>query len=93
MKTAYGIRHQAAGLLPVFFADRPTDAQLSRVNAACERRHGPGHPKTKEPWFLKVIEIPLLSTGDDPVPEKAPAPETEELQAFEASGEGKVTPP
>lgn len=73
MKTIHYVRHQAAGILTDFpFASAPTSAQMAALTKLCFQRHGEKHAKTGEPYWLKVVEMPVLGAGDVPeVPERS----------------------
>lgn len=73
MKTIHYVRHQAAGILTDFpFAGTPTDKQVAALAKLCFQSHGETHPKTGEPYWLKVVEMPVLGAGDIPeVPERS----------------------
>jgi hypothetical protein len=73
MKTIHYVRHQAAGILTDFpFASAPTDKQIAALAKLCFQRHGEKHPKTREAYWLKVEEVPLLGASDVPsVPERS----------------------
>lgn len=67
MATIRFVRHQAAGVLYDFpFADEPTAKQLDALTAFCELRHGKAHPKTGEPYWLRVVEVTVLGASDAP---------------------------
>ena len=73
MTTIYFARHQAVGVLWQYpFAAQPTDAQLEALRRLCFQQHGATHPKTKEPYWLNVIDMPLLDAATVPeVPERS----------------------
>lgn len=96
----YMLRHQAAGILTSHvFGAKPTDAQLAPLIAECERLHGKGHPKTKEPYWSSVVEVPLLEGKELPAfPRRAPPGGNGKKNAagsaeFSVTGHGTVTPP
>ena len=71
MASVYMFRHTAAGFVQDFiFAEPPTAQQTSVVQKLCEFRYGTFHAKTKEEYWLRVVEIPLRGKEDLPLPER-----------------------
>lgn len=71
----YFVRHQAEGVVWRFpFLTPPSDAQKAAVNARCAMAHGQSHPKTKEPYWLQVVEVDALNEGEIPAPPAIEAP-------------------
>lgn len=96
MATIYFVRHQAAGVLHQFpFAQSPTPAQVDALGKLCFQAHGAAHPKSKEPYWLTVVEVPTLGAGDVPeVPERSLSVASEAgVDKFEVSARGHVTLP
>lgn len=63
----YMIRHQAGGTLPEYlFAERPTETQLEPIRELLRARHGDKHPKTKQTYWLQVIEVVVMGRADIP---------------------------
>lgn len=101
MASIYIVRHQANGFVHEFpFSSPPTDEQKAAIGRLCFQRHGFGHVKTpSEPYWLKVVEVPLLGPSDVPdVPERdlstvpvAPGEARAELPTRTVSGSGHVT--
>ena len=94
MAKVFFVRHQAAGVMHEFpFADHPSNAQLVAVLKIAEQRHGASHPKTKEAYWARVVDLDLI--GDE-VPEVAEqSPDTANIAGFgKISAEGRmhVTP-
>jgi len=94
MAKVFFVRHQAAGVMHEFpFADQPSNAQLIAVLKIAEQRHGASHPKTKEAYWARVVDLDLI--GDE-VPEVAEqSPDTANIAGFgKISAEGRmhVTP-
>lgn len=73
MSKIYLVRHQAAGFLHEFpFASAPTESQMAALAKLTFQRHGATHPKTKEPYWLRVDEFDVLGASDVPsVPDRA----------------------
>jgi hypothetical protein len=69
----YLARHQATGVLWEHpFASPPSDEQLAALAKLCFQQHGETHPKTKKPYWLKVVEVDVLDKSTVPVvPERA----------------------
>lgn len=68
----YILRHQALGPLSQFpFSRPPSEAQIAAVCAICENSVGTHHPKLKEAYWLKVVELPTLGPSDIPEIPKA----------------------
>jgi hypothetical protein len=64
MATVFFLRHQAAGTLAEFpFAEHPTEKQIQFFETVMATRHGLIHPKTKEPYWLRVYPAELLGPG------------------------------
>lgn len=96
MKSIYFVRHQAAGILTDYpFASAPSQAQLAALSKLCFQSHGAAHPKTKEPYWVRVVEVPVLGASDVPsVPDRSLSVANEApVQKFSVSGTGTVTPP
>lgn len=98
MAKVFFMRHQARGLLTDFpFAEEPTEEQQDALLAICEQTHGSAHPKTKEPYWFRVVESELLGPDEVPaVPEKGPANGpggAVEVPRVQVSGVGHVTNP
>ena len=103
MAKIYFLRHQAAGLISKYpFSDVPTDVQIDAVKRECFQLLGPSHPKTGEPYWLKVVEQDVLGPGDVPdVPERALSSVSPGVRAtgggdpeeFTVQGVGTVTNP
>ena len=92
----YLVRHQAAGLLHEFpFACHPSGEQLAALAKLCFQLHGAQHPRTREPYWLRVEELSLL--GGDFVPDvpdrSLSVAQSAGAPRFEVSGTGHVTPP
>lgn len=61
MTKVYFVRHQAHGILPGFvFGQPPTAKQQDAIARICAATHGSAHPKTKEPYWFKVVEVSVL---------------------------------
>lgn len=68
MSSIYFLRHQAAGILTGYpFAQPPTAEQRKPIEAMLRAAHGPKHPKTSEPYWVTVVECPIVQPGDLPV--------------------------
>jgi hypothetical protein len=96
MKTIHYVRHQAAGILTEFpFASAPTDAQMAALTKLCFQRHGGSHAKTGEPYWLKVVEVPVLGASDVPsVPDRSLSVASEAAAPeFKVEGFGHVENP
>lgn len=94
MDKIYFIRHQAGGVITKYpFANHPTEAQFAAVAKECFQNFGADHPKTKEPYWVRVEALPVLG-GE--VPEVAERVLTTASMAgvgeFYVSGRGTVTP-
>jgi hypothetical protein len=90
----YFLRHQAAGILSEFpFASPPTDEQIEAFARILRTRHGEEHPKTREPYWLRVYAAELLEA--DYMPAKpAPPSLADNLAALDSpqvSGTGHVS--
>ena len=58
------LRHQVEGVLwQLPFSTAPTFGQIEHVEAVMRKKHGSEHPKTKEPFFLKVVELEVIEPG------------------------------
>lgn len=67
MAKIYLVRHQSGGVLWQFpFAEAPSAEQQAVLADYCARLHGEVHPKTKEPYFLNVVEIDVLNNSAVP---------------------------
>lgn len=70
MSKVYIARHQSLGFLTEYpFASYPSAEQLAALEKLCFRSAGATHPKTKEPYWLKVAELDLLGEEIPSVPE------------------------
>ncbi len=57
----YFVRHQAHGILHSFpFSQPPTAKQQDAISRLCAATHGTHHPKTREPFWFKVVEVDVL---------------------------------
>jgi hypothetical protein len=94
MAKVYFLRHQARGVLhDLPFAQHPTKEQIAAVARLCAAAHGTHHPKTEEPYWLKVAEIEMVGP-DFVIPMPAPAGVGKaELPGPVASGVGHVENP
>lgn len=64
MSKVYFVRHQAAGILTDYpFAAEPTESQLKALTKLCFQSHGAQHPKTGEPFWVKVVEMDLIDSS------------------------------
>lgn len=64
MLKVYMPRHQMTGVLHQFvFSEPPTDAQLDAIRDFVESSHGTHHKKTKERFWLTVVEVPVLDSS------------------------------
>lgn len=67
MAKIYFVRHQAAGILTSYpFASEPSKEQLAAIERLCFQGYGAEHPKSKEPYWLRVIEAEVLGPSDIP---------------------------
>jgi hypothetical protein len=58
MLKVYFIRHQARGVLhDLPFSEPPTEKQLEAVALLCAAAHGLVHPKTLEPYWIRVVDV------------------------------------
>lgn len=96
MGSVYMLRHQAGGVLSQFVFERPpTGEQMLSAAFYFEQLHGSTHPKTKEPYWLRVVEVPVLQ-ADDQLPLTAGTADgakdnVTELAPVSMSGTGTVT--
>lgn len=87
------LRHQAEGVLHAYpFATRPSPEQLQPLLEACERKWGPGHPKTGDPFSFFIVELDAIAEGELP---KLPEPPVAapSVQPFTISAVGHVENP
>lgn len=93
----YFVRHQAEGVVWRYpFLTPPTDAQKQAVFALCTASHGVAHPKTREAYWVQVVEVPALNEGEMPPEPSAPEPPGVSrigLEEYELSGVGHVENP
>jgi len=100
MEKIFFVRHQAHGVVHQFpFAQHPTQEQVDAVKRYCFQLHGFGHPKTpEEPYWVRVVETPVLGDELPEVPERVLAPAGEQGVGRAATGElsvsgvGTITP-
>ena len=98
MPKIYFLRHQAAGLLAEYpFAEPPTEEQVNLFARVLRARHGDAHPKTREPYWLRVVTVDLLDhTFKPPMPGPVSASAAESLAALaepQVTARGTVTNP
>lgn len=94
MSKIYIARHQSIGFLTQFpFAQKPSAEQLAALEKLCFQAAGTTHPKTKEPYWLKVAEFDVLTDEVPSVPDRSLAAVEQEVTKFEVSAAGHVTPP
>jgi hypothetical protein len=93
----YLYRHQAGGLVTdVVFASVPTDEQLEPLRARMLQAHGATHRRTGEPYWDRVVDVPLLGRGDlPPLPQPSDGNGGTSAGAVEFAvvGLGRVTSP
>jgi hypothetical protein len=95
MTSVFYVRHQAAGVMHEFpFRSPPTEEQQAAIARLCFQRCGGTHPKTNEPYWVRIVEIPLLSAADVPeVPERSlSVATTAGVGEFVVAARGEVTP-
>ncbi len=94
MAKIYIARHQSIGFLTQFpFASHPSSEQLAALEKLCFQAAGASHPKTKEPYWLKVAEFDVLGDEVPSVPDRNLAAVSQEVTKFEVAATGTVTPP
>ena len=97
MASIFFLRHQAGNVLHEYpFASPPTDEQKEALERLCIQRHGVSHAKTPgEPYWMRVVEVPLLGDDDVPsVPELSLSVVSEAgVPKIAVSATGTVTPP
>jgi hypothetical protein len=91
----YLYRHQAGGIVTDFaFTEAPNNAQLAPLRARMLQRHGPVHKKTNEPFWDRVVEVPMFAAGAIPAypPEKGGTGVADVARAeFTVAGKGNVS--
>lgn len=95
MAKIYLVRHQAGGVLHDYpFAAPPSEKQLAALGKLCFQSHGAAHPKSKEPYWLKAVEVDVLGPNEVPaVPERSLSVANAAGAAeFSVTGTGTVTP-
>jgi hypothetical protein len=96
MAKVYFVRHQAHGILPSFaFGQPPTAKQQEAIARICAATHGAAHPKTKEPYWFKVVEVDVLGADADIAPPepRSVSSSKADLPAPTVEGRGHVENP
>lgn len=94
----YMFRHQAGGFCAEWvFSSPPTKEQGAAVLTHMASRHGLKHPKTGEPYWLRVIEVEVYGPTSTIAPYEAPG-DTVRLSGADilqviASGVGRISNP
>jgi hypothetical protein len=96
MAKIYLVRHQANGFVHEFpFAQEPSAEQLDAIKKLCFQRCGAEHPKSQEPYWVRVEERAVLGPKDIPdVPDRALSTVSSAagMGEFTVAGAGTVTP-
>jgi hypothetical protein len=94
-RSIFFVRHQAAGVLHDFpFEQAPSGGQVAAIARALETLHGDAHPKTGEPYWLRVVEVPLLGPEDVAAPAGARGGVgSGELEQLRGDGAGEIRNP
>jgi len=94
----YLFRHQAAGFCAEWlFSSPPTEKQTLAVLSHLVSRHGAKHPKTNEPYWLKVVEAEVYEATDTVASYEAPGDTVRlsgaDIIEIKASGVGRIDNP